>query len=204
MDEKALAVLADYEERIVRENKLGATLSPEAELARRDEFLLPIGKETGMFLSLLIRSGGAKTILEVGTSYGYSTLWLADAARDSGGMVHTLERAGEKADHARAQIERAGLGAQVRFHVGDARELIARLPGPFDVVLLDLWKDLYIPCFDLVRPKLAPGGFVVADNMLQPERARPDAAGYRAHVRATGLSTVLLPIGNGIEVTRAD
>ena len=70
-------------------------------------------------------------------------------------------------------------------------------------MLLDLWKDLYIPSFDLIHPKLADGALVVADNMLHPERARPDANRYRARVReAGGMTTVLLPVGHGIELSR--
>jgi predicted O-methyltransferase YrrM len=77
------------------------------------------------------------------------------------------------------------------------------LPGPFDFVLLDVWKDLYLPCFDLVHPKLAPGGVIIADNMLLPQSVRPQADAYRAHVRKAGdLDSVLLDIGNGIEVSR--
>jgi predicted O-methyltransferase YrrM len=89
------------------------------------------------------------------------------------------------------------------FHVGDARETLVALAGPLDFVLLDLWKDLYIPCFDLMLPKLSDGAFVVADNMLEPVQVRRDAQAYRAHVRAqAGVNSVLLPIGSGIEVTR--
>ncbi len=89
------------------------------------------------------------------------------------------------------------------FRVGDARELIAALEGPFDFVLLDLWKDLYVACFDLFYPKLAPGATVVADNMIYPEMSQKAAGLYRRRVRsAAGMSTVLLPVGSGIEVSR--
>jgi predicted O-methyltransferase YrrM len=70
-------------------------------------------------------------------------------------------------------------------------------------VLLDLWKDLYIPCFDLFYPKLGSGALVVADNMIFPEFSRKEAADYRRHVRAKAdLESVLLPVGSGIEVSR--
>ncbi len=91
----------------------------------------------------------------------------------------------------------------VEFKLGDARESIAALSGPFDFVLLDLWKDLYIPCFDLFYPKLGSGAMIVADNMLFPEFSRADAAEYRNHVRAkTDVQSVLLPVGSGIELSR--
>lgn len=205
MDAAAKAVLAGYEARIAEERALSESLSPEEQGRRRDEFLLPVGPETGQFLATLVAAARARTVLEIGTSYGYSTLWLAAAAQAVGGRVHTLELAQEKSDHAREQIERAGLGDAVRFHVGDARALIAELPATFDLVLIDLWKDLYVACFDLVYPKLSPGAFVVADNMLLPEYVRPEAEAYRRHLRSkAGISTVLLPIGSGIEVSRFD
>ncbi len=203
MDSAVAAVLGDYEARIAREHKLAETLLPDEFRLRRDEFLLPVGPQTAQLLDILIRAQKPRLLVEVGTSYGYSTVWLADAARAVGGTLHTLELAQHKSDHARANIARAGLSDHVVFHVGDAREALAALAGPIDFVLLDLWKDLYIPCFDLMRPKLSDGAFVVADNMLEPIQARRDADAYRAHVRAQpGVSSVLLPVGSGIEITR--
>jgi len=91
----------------------------------------------------------------------------------------------------------------VDFKVGDAVELLETLPGPFDFVLVDLWKDLYIPCFDRFVDKLTDGALVVADNMLFPEMSRAHADAYRARVRESGrFDTVLLPVGSGIEVSR--
>ena len=73
--------------------------------------------------------------------------------------------------------------------------------GPVDFVLMDLWKDLYVPCLDQVYPKLAPNGVIVADNMLHPEQARANAALYREAVRAKpAMQAVLLPLGHGIDI----
>ena len=70
-------------------------------------------------------------------------------------------------------------------------------------MLIDLWKDLYIPCFDLVYPKLAEGAFVVADNILIPDFWRDEMAAYRRHVRGhSEIESILLPVGNGIELSR--
>ena len=108
-----------------------------------------------------------------------------------------------KQEYARAALSRAGLAEFAEFKLGDAREPLAALPGPIDFVLLDLWKDLYIPCFDLFYPKLGSGAMVVADNMIFPEFSRRDAEDYRKHVRAKAdLQSVLLPVGSGIEVSR--
>jgi predicted O-methyltransferase YrrM len=91
----------------------------------------------------------------------------------------------------------------VEFHAGDCLETLKTLPGPFDFVLLDVWKDLYLPCFELVHPKLAPGGVICADNMLIPEHVRPQADAYRARVRQAGdMDSVLVDVGNGIEISR--
>jgi predicted O-methyltransferase YrrM len=169
----------------------------------RDELLLPVGPATAAFLNTLVKEAGAKSVLEIGSSYGYSTVWLAEAARATGGKVVSLELHARKVEYAQARLEKAGLAQFVEFRVGDALESLEALTGPFEVVLLDLWKNLYVQCFDLVYPKLARGGVIVADNMLFPEIARPDAQVYRAHVRsAPELTSVLLPIGSGIEVSR--
>ena len=80
--------------------------------------------------------------------------------------------------------------------------MLKTLEGPFDFVLLDLWKNLYVPCLDLFYGKLAKNAVIVADNMLFPEVVRADAEAYRAAVKAKGnLQSVLLPIGNGIELS---
>ena len=103
----------------------------------------------------------------------------------------------------RILVQRAALERFVEFRVGDALASLAALTGPFDFVLLDLWKDLYVPVFEQLYPKLAPGAIIVADNMLQPESARAHADAYRNRVRAAAaMSSVLLAVGNGLEVSR--
>ena len=153
--------------------------------------------------NILIKEAKAKTILEIGTSHGYSTVWLAEAARATGGKVLTLDLHAGKQEYARNALCKAGLADLVEFKLGDARESISTLSGPIDFVLLDLWKDLYIPCFDLFYPLLSRGAIVVADNMLFPEFSRADAELYRQHVRAKAdLQSMLLPVGSRIEVSR--
>jgi predicted O-methyltransferase YrrM len=202
MDEQIEAVLREYEERLAAEDKLMRELPPEQVMARVDELLIPVGRNTGRFLRDLAVGAGAKRILELGSSYGYSAIWLGAAARETGGTLISLDIAADKQVYARERSRRAGLADFVEFRTGDAVELIGALDGPFDLVLIDLWKDLYIPCLDAVRPKLASGAFVVADNILEPEMFRADAQLYRDHVRAMAEQTILLPIGSGIEVSR--
>jgi predicted O-methyltransferase YrrM len=188
MDDGIEAVLELYHERI---------------RAERDQRLLAVGPDTGRLLNILARSFEAPTILEIGTSYGYSGIWLAEAARATGGRVITLELQEYKAAYARQMAEKAGLADHIEFKVGDAVALIESLPQRFDLVLLDLWKDLYVPCLEAFYPKLNPGAIVVADNMLRP--GGEDVVRYGHAVRAKpGIRSVLLPVGSGIEISRLE
>jgi predicted O-methyltransferase YrrM len=205
MDAAIAAVLTQYERRGAEEHKLQLKGTMEEWLDRRDEFLIAVGPATGQLLNILAKSVKARTILELGTSYGYSTVWLAEAARATGGKLITLEKAVYKQDYARQMLAKAGLGAHVDFRLGDVRETIASLSGPFDFVLVDVWKELYVECLDLFYPKLSPGAFIAADNMLLPENYREDALKYRKHVRSKPkIDSVLLPVGSGVELSRYD
>ena len=203
IDAAVWAVIEDYEARARREEELWSTLSEEEAARRLDELLLPVGRATGSLMNLLVKETGSRRILEVGSSYGYSTTWLAEAARAVDGRVVSLELRAAKTEYARAQLARAGLEGRVAFRIGDALASLAQLAGPFDFVLIDLWKDLYVPVFERLYPKLSPGALIVADNMLEPESARVQTQAYRERVRATPeMSSVLLAVGNGIELSR--
>jgi len=203
MDEAVAAVIEAFHERSRREAELMKTLSSETFDARIDEFMLPVGPDAGRLLNLLIRGQGARCIVEVGSSYGYSTVWMAEAARATGGTLVSLEKHEGKQAAARRAVSEAGLAEQVEFVPGDAEAALAAITGPVDFVLLDLWKRLYIPCFERVYPKLAAGALVAADNMTQPAGARERARQYQAHVRTKAdIDSVLLPVGSGIELSR--
>lgn len=203
MDKQIAELLHAYEDRSKKEwalmNRPG---QPEVGM-HIDDFLLAVGPHTGQFLHTLIEDAKAKSILEIGTSYGYSTVWLADAVRTSGGRVTTLELHPGKRDYARKQLESVGLAGFVDFRLGDALAILAEIKGPFDFVLLDLWKNLYVQCFDLFQPKLAPGALVIADNMIYPEDTHGQTQAYQRRLRGSGrFESVLLPIGSGLEVSR--
>jgi predicted O-methyltransferase YrrM len=196
-------VLDEYEARSAAEEKRWRELEWNNFVIERDQFLLAVGPATGQLMNLLIKETESKVILEIGTSYGYSTLWLAEAARETQGRVITLELHAEKQQYAHERMQRAGLADFVDFRLGDATESLANLETHVDFVLLDLWKDLYVPCFKLFHPRLNPGAFVVADNMLFPESARTHASVYRQHVRSQAdMQSILLPVGSGLEVSR--
>ena len=127
--------------------------------------------------------------------------WLAEAARATGGRLITLELAAHKQAQAREMAEAAGLAASIDFRLGDAVALIGALECRVDLVLLDLWKDLYVPCLEALLPKLNPGAILVADNMIRPPSE--GARAYGARVRSLpGVGSLLLPVGSGIEVSR--
>lgn len=202
-DKAIQRVLEQYEARSAEETKRWHDQEWKDFVRERDQFLLAVGPETGRFMNLLIRETESKVILEIGTSYGYSTLWLAEAARETGGRVISLELQANKQQYAHERMVQAGLGDFVEFKVGDAQDLLAKLDINVDFVLLDLWKDLYIPCFDQFYPRLNPDAVVVADNMIFPETARVHASAYRQHVRSKeDIQSVLLRIGSGLEVSR--
>jgi len=169
---------------------------------RRNEFLLSVGPEVGHLLHALIVARKATRIIELGTSYGYSTLFLAEAARRTGGRVTTFEMADYKQASARESLRKAGLNEYVDWQLGDAVSLLELVTEPIDFVLLDLWKDLYIPCLERFYPKLSDQALIAADNMLEPIFFRRDAAVYQAAVRAKpDIQSVLLPVGSGIELS---
>jgi predicted O-methyltransferase YrrM len=195
-------VLKEYRERLATEEAYQRSLTVKTDMLKvRDTLLLPVGEDIAQLCVDLIVARNAKVIVELGSSFGYSTLYLAEAARRTGGRLFSYEIHPGKQQHARERIEAAELGAHVEWRLGDAVKNLADQPGPIDFVLLDLWKNLYIPCLDVFHPKLAPNGLIVADNMLYPEFNRPEGAAYRVAVRAKAeMEAVLLPIGQGIDL----
>ena len=202
MDDKATAVLELYHQRMrdegerMRSGRMGTG-------DWRDQVLLAVGPDAGKLINILARSLNAPNILELGTSYGYSGIWLAEAARATGGRLTTLELQDYKSAYARDMSTKAGLADHVDFKVGDAVEMIGQLPHGIDFVLVDLWKDLYVPCLEAFYPKLNPGAIIVADNMIRP--GGDEVKRYGEAVRAKPkIDSILLPVGSGLEVSRFD
>jgi predicted O-methyltransferase YrrM len=203
MDHRVSEVLDLYHRRIQDEASLMRRPPSSRDDGWLDRMLLAVGPDTGRLINILVRGLERPNILELGTSYGYSGIWLADAARATGGRVTTLEKQDYKSDHARAMAEKAGLIDHIDFKVGDAVGMIGELPSGLDFVLVDLWKDLYVPCLEAFYPKLNPGAIVVADNMIFPDS--DEVRRYAKAVRAKpGMSSVLLPVGSGLELSRFD
>lgn len=199
-DPKFTAVLSDYNARLAEEQEI---MQDPEKLKNADvnTLLIPVGEDVGRLMHALIIGLDAKVIVELGTSYGYSTLFLADAARATGGKVYSYDVAADKQAYAGERLRQAGLFDRVEFRHGDAVKLLADQPGPVGFVLMDLWKDLYIPCLEQVAPLLRPGGVILADNMTFPAAARANADAYMAAVRAMpDMQAALLPIGNGTDL----
>ena len=201
MDDKVKAVLESFHARMRDEEKTMRAAPATGTDDWRDKVLLAVGPDTGRLINILARGLKAPTILELGTSYGYSGIWLAEAARATGGRLITMELQDYKSNRAREMAGQAGLADHVDFKVGDAVQMIAELPAGIDFVLVDLWKDLYVPCLKALYPKLNPGAIIVADNMLRP--ANEEVKQYAKAVRALpGITSILLPLGSGIEISR--
>ena len=199
MDEKVSAVLDAYHEMMRHETREPV---PGGRDGGQDRRMRAVGPQTGQLINILARSLDGPTILEIGTSFGYSGIWLAEAARVAGGRLVTMELHGYKSDFAREMAEKAGLAEHVEFQVGDAVQLIADLPSGIDFVLVDLWKDLYVQCLNAVLPKLNPGAILVADN-VRP--GKEDTRAYVLAVRDTPKMVSLhLPVGQGLEISRYD
>jgi caffeoyl-CoA O-methyltransferase len=157
-----------------------ATPSVEAVLARyeadtqalKDNWCMP--KAACQFLNMVMRLKKAQHVCEVGTSIGYSTLYIAAALAESGGILETIDVSEERQSVARANILEAGLSERVRFHLGEALSALEDViqAGPlFDVVFLDARKDQYLAYVDLLRPVLAAGAMIVADNTMSHREA---------------------------------
>jgi predicted O-methyltransferase YrrM len=127
---------------------------------------LAVSEEDGRFLRMLVAARNAKSILEIGGASGYSAIWLGLGARESGGRVVSIEYDPVRAKEGAANIQRAGLTDVVRAVEGDAFAEIPKLPGTFDFVFLDAWKPDYLKFFELVYPRLDPGGLFLAHNVV--------------------------------------
>ena len=205
MDQNVRAVLDELEVRVAREHEVIRSFEDDKadwKDFNRDEFALAAGPDSAAFLNLLIRAKGARNVVEVGTSIGYTALWLGEAVRDTGGRVVGMEYLEAKRMEALENLKRAKLDDIVDVRLGDAKEIVKDIDGPIDIAFLDAWKDDYVDYFDAVLPKLSLGGCVVADNITFPKGVRELMKDYQTHVRAKpNVRSHLLPIGSGLEMS---
>jgi len=171
----------------------------DANDARNSEYpkrMLNIAPEVGEFLLLLVRALKAKRVLELGTSNGYSTLWLAHAVEGLGGRVVTVERSEYKIGLARDNFHRAGLEQFIHLHTDDATEFLkAQTQDAFDFIFLDSERKQYVAWWQDLQRILTTGGVIVADNTLSHAA---DIAPFLKIVRDNSqYLTSVVPLGNG-------
>jgi predicted O-methyltransferase YrrM len=190
LDDRVRAVLAQLHEEDQRERSDGVS----QELRSR-----AVAPTTGQFLFALAAANAGCEVLELGGSRGYSTLWLAAGARILGGRVVSIEQDPRKCVRWRQSVADAGLEEWATLLEGDALQLLAQVEDGFDVVFLDAEKEAYEELFALARPKLDPGGLVVADNVL----SHVDTLGAYSAARQADptLSSVTVPLDRGLELT---
>jgi caffeoyl-CoA O-methyltransferase len=208
-----------------------AAVGPEpdpvlAEMDRRAETtdFPTVGPAVGGWLRALADLVGAERVFEFGSGFGYSAYWFLGGMAEDGEIVLT-EIDAEELDAAREYLERGGYTDRARFELGDAIGIVDGCKGPFDIALIDNEKDRYVEAFEAIRQKIPVGGLVLADNAIEgpyefgtirrlmaddseqfddphADAARGIAA-YLDHVRsAEGFETTLLPVGEGLAVTR--
>jgi predicted O-methyltransferase YrrM len=173
-----------------------------------DKFIA-LDREKAELCYQLCRALRAKRVVEAGTSFGVSTLYLAAAVRDNvhsdggAGLVIGTEHEPQKAKIARAHFAAAGLAGLIELREGDLRQTLKDVGGPVDFMLIDIWTPMARPALELVAPALRPGAIVVCDNTTQFRDA------YREYFEfvndpKNGLRTVTLPFEGGLELTVRD
>ena len=180
-------------------------LTPQIESVLRsikaaDKGQLAVSEEDGRFLRVLVATRGAKSILEIGAASGYSGIWLGLGARESGGRVVAIEYDPARAKEAAANVKRAGLDDVVRVVHGDAFKEIPKLQGAFDFVFLDAWKPDYKKFFDMVFPRLTPGGLFTAHNVVNKKSEMEPFLGTIQNNPAL-FTTIVSPSGEGISIS---
>lgn len=182
----------------------------------RERGLPLVGPVQGQFLYLLAKSVGARDALEIGTATGYAAMWLLRAIVDNNGTLEAIERKPERIRLARETIDAAGYSEHFRIREGDWFTELSRLSGPYDLIFLDILRNLsdeveILRALEMSVPLLRPGGMLIVDNVLcnalvLEEDAAPTVRGIqqfnRAIMKHPELESVILPVRDGIALCR--
>ena len=174
-------------------------MTPQEHADAAAQVYMPISARGGQLIYNLVRAVRPATVVEFGTSFGISTLYLAAAVRDNGtGRVISTELSAAKVAAAQRTFAEVGLAELITVLEGDARQTLTTLAGPVDFVLLDGWKDLCLPVLRLLEPRIAPGTLVVADDVNLRSLQT-----YLDYVRepANGYHSVTFPVEDGMEIS---
>ena len=171
-----------------------------AAIRAADKGQLAVSEEDGRFLRVLVSATNARSVLEIGAASGYSAIWIGLGLRQTGGRLVTIEYDPVRAQEAAANIRKAGLSDIVQVIAGDAFNEIPKVTGAFDLVFLDAWKPDYKKFFDLVFPRVKPGGLFLAHNVINKKSEMPDfLSAIDTHPQA--MTTVVSPGHEGISMT---
>ncbi len=167
--------------------------------ADRDQ--LAVSEEDGRFLRLLVVTSRATRALEIGTARGYSAIWIGLGLRETGGRLVTIEFDPARAADARRHIRDAGLADIVTVIAGDGFTSVPAQPRTFDYIFIDGWKRDYQRFFDMLFPRLDPGGLFLAHNVVNKASEMGDFL-TTIRTRPDVLTAVVSPSGEGISVSR--
>lgn len=165
-----------------------------------DKGQLAVSEEDGRFLRVLVGSTNAKSVLEIGGASGYSAIWIGMGLRQTGGKLVTIEYDPVRAKELAANVQAAGLSDIVRVVPGDAFKEIPKVTGTFDMVFLDAWKPDYKKFFEMVFPRVNPGGLFLAHNVINKKNDMLDfLSAIETHPQA--YTTTVSPGFEGISIT---
>ena len=171
-----------------------------AEIRAADKGQLAVSEEDGRFLRLMVGATNAKHVLEIGAASGYSAIWMGLALRETGGRLTTIEYDPVRSKEAAANIQKAGLADIVKLVPGDAFKEISKVDGTFDLVFLDAWKPDYKKFFDLVFPRVVPGGVFLAHNVVNKKSEMADFLSA-IHTNPQAQTSIVTAGFEGISIT---
>jgi predicted O-methyltransferase YrrM len=177
-----------------------AAASVLQQIRAADTGQLAVSEEDGRFLRVLAASTRNARALEIGGASGYSAIWIALGLRASGGRLTTIEYDAARAAELVENIRRAGVADVVTVVAGDAFAAIPKLPGEFDFVFLDAWKPDYRRFFELVLPRLRPGGLFLAHNVVNKAGEMRDFLSA-IHSHPAVLTSIVAPSSEGMSVS---